>query len=69
MKWTEERMSISEVAQMLGVSRYTIWKWARAGLLPVPVRIGGRQYYLKSEMEVWVEERKAERYPPSDTYI
>lgn len=31
-----------EVAQALGVSRMTVWRWAKAGLIPQPHKLGIR---------------------------
>jgi PAS domain S-box-containing protein/excisionase family DNA binding protein len=41
-------LSVSEAAKRLGVSRVTIWRWMRAGLLPA-VRLGHRTVRLRSE--------------------
>ena len=40
--------SISQAAALFGVSRVTIWRWIRAGLLPV-WRLGHRTVRIKSE--------------------
>jgi excisionase family DNA binding protein len=37
-----ELMSVSEVARVLGVSKDTVKRWARRGLLPQPLRVGTR---------------------------
>jgi excisionase family DNA binding protein len=37
-----ELMSVSEVARLLGVSKDTVKRWARRGLLPQPLRVGTR---------------------------
>jgi excisionase family DNA binding protein len=31
-----------DVAELLCVSTRTVWRWAAAGRLPAPVRVGGR---------------------------
>ncbi|MGI9148564.1 MAG: ATP-binding protein [Chloroflexota bacterium] len=40
--------SISQAAELLGVSRVTVWRWVRAGHLPV-VRLGHRTSRIKRE--------------------
>src|ERR1700694_1856202 len=40
--------SISQAAELLGVSRVSIWRWIRAGHLPV-VRLGHRTARIKRE--------------------
>ena len=32
-----------------GISAMTEWRWRRAGLLPEPIQIRGRNYYRKGE--------------------
>ncbi len=39
----------AELAEKLGVSRATVWLWAKAGRLPKPVKLGPR-------VTVWREE-------------
>ena len=47
-----------EVQELLGISKATLWRWARAGLLP-PKRVIGPNCvgWLQSELEAWMEER------------
>ena len=40
--------SISQAAELLGVSRVSIWRWIRAGHLPV-VRLGHRTARIRRE--------------------
>ena len=42
---TEQRtefLSIKDIATRLGVSARTCWRWRDEGVLPTPVRLGGR---------------------------
>jgi len=34
-----------------GISSMSEWRWRKAGLLPEPVRIRGRCYYRRDELE------------------
>lgn len=36
------RVSDREIAQLVGVAPATVWRWAKAGVLPQPQRIGIR---------------------------
>ena len=48
----------SEVAEMLGVSRVTLWRWVRRGLLPPKRSIGPNTVgWLDSEILEWIESR------------
>jgi predicted DNA-binding transcriptional regulator AlpA len=29
-----------EAARLLGVSRFTLWRWSREGLFPKPIKLG-----------------------------
>lgn len=47
-----------EVAERLGVSRDTVWRWAKAEILPSPRRLGPRSTrWLWSEVEAHLAER------------
>jgi prophage regulatory protein len=54
-----------KVLQLVGVaSRETLDRWVRQGRFPPPIRIGGgRLRWVVSEVEAWIEARKAERAP------
>ncbi len=38
----EEFLTTSEVAELFGVSDWTIYRWVKAGALPQPVRVSRR---------------------------
>jgi predicted DNA-binding transcriptional regulator AlpA len=43
-----------ELAERLGVSRVTLWRWERAGQLPAKRRIGPNVVgWLESEIDEW----------------
>jgi prophage regulatory protein len=45
----------NELAEMLGVSRVTLWRWERQGLLPAKRRLGPNTVgWLASEIEAWL---------------
>ena len=37
-----QQLTDRDVAQALGISRMTVWRWAKAGRLPQPRKIGER---------------------------
>ena len=45
------------LAERLGTTYSTIWKWMKAGLLPKPVRLGGRAYYDREIVEARILEQ------------
>jgi excisionase family DNA binding protein len=56
--------SVTEAATLLGVSRVTIWRWVRAGRLPV-WRVGHRTARVKrADLERLAAERTGEPVPP-----
>ncbi|KGE04546.1 helix-turn-helix transcriptional regulator [Pseudohaliea rubra] len=45
-------LSASQVCQELGgITRTTLWRWRREGLLPEPVTMRGRNYWRASVIE------------------
>lgn len=56
-------LTATQVAGMALVTRQTVGRWVKSGLLPVAVRTpGGRQRFLRSDVErVLSPDRPAER--------
>ncbi|HUV56216.1 MAG TPA: helix-turn-helix domain-containing protein [Dehalococcoidales bacterium] len=48
---TEELLYPTAAAHYAVVSRSTLWRWVRDGRIK-PVLIGGRKFFLKSEIDV-----------------
>jgi excisionase family DNA binding protein len=46
----EQYLTVDEVAEILSVSRVTLWSWAKKGIL-TPVQIGNLKRYRLSEIE------------------
>lgn len=40
---------------MFGVTKMTLWRWQRNGLLPKPTRIAGRNYWPANTVEKVLE--------------
>ena len=38
-----------------GVTRMTVWRWVKAGILPAPTVIRGRNYWRKSQILAAIE--------------
>lgn len=53
-------LSDKRIAERLGVTRQTVWRWAGAGNFPQPVRLGpGVTRWKASDVDAWVAEREA----------
>lgn len=58
MKSTDRYLKVTEVAEMLGVSRSTIWRWRKVGFLPTAYKINDRMIRWKEDdIKDWVEMR------------
>lgn len=42
------------LAKMLSVSRRTVYTWDGSGIIPAPVRVGGRVLWSVREVEAWL---------------
>ena len=50
----------TDLAERYGVSRNTIWRWAKEGRLPSPVKLGpGVTRWRLADIEQWESEREA----------
>ena len=38
----DKHIKVTDVADMLSISRSTVWAWVKDGRLPSPIKIGGR---------------------------
>jgi len=46
----DELLSAAQVALIAKAHQSTIWRWAKSGVLPAPVRVGGSTRWRKSEV-------------------
>lgn len=54
----------NELSKKLGVSRVTLWRWQRAGLLPPRVQYGPNSVgWVESEIDAWWNAKSGN--PPS----
>ena len=49
-----EWLSLSDVAQILGIHPSTVRSWSDQGVLPVHRTKGGHRRYLRNEVDLWV---------------
>ncbi len=47
----------SEVARLFRVSDRTIARWSASGKLPSPIRVGGVQRWLRTDIERLIQEK------------
>ena len=61
MTTRERLLTITEVGEMLGRGRASIYRDLNAGALPKPVRVGSSIRWPLSEINAYIEALKAER--------
>jgi predicted DNA-binding transcriptional regulator AlpA len=54
-------MSKHEVVDVVGLSFPTIWAWMRDGKFPRSREVGGKTFWLASEIEQWIIDRPVRR--------
>ena len=48
------------LASQLGVSKTTLWRWRREGILPQPLKLGPRMIgWEKSTIDNWLENQRS----------
>ena len=62
-----EWLNLSKVAILLGVHPSTVRNWSDQGVLPVHRTQGGHRRYLRSEIELWIQSKKADG--PADFHL
>jgi predicted DNA-binding transcriptional regulator AlpA len=50
-KLTKNLVTLKEITQIFKISKPTVYKWERMDYLPTSIKIGGRVYYYRSEIE------------------
>jgi len=55
---TDEWLSLSDVAEFLGVHPSTVRVWSDKGMLPVHRTQGGHRRYLHSELDLWRQSQR-----------
>jgi excisionase family DNA binding protein len=54
-------ITAQEVADILGVSRKTVYRYAEAKTFPIPIKLPGGAYrFRRGELEDWLEERRVD---------
>lgn len=54
-------LSFSEVAEQIGVSVPTLYRWRASGTFPKPIRLGpARVGFVASDVDAWIAERQDE---------
>jgi len=54
-----EWLSLSDVAELLGIHPSTVRVWSDKGVLPVHRTQGGHRRYLRSELDLWMQSQRA----------
>jgi len=50
------RMTASVAATYIGVSQFTLERWRREGVGPSFVKLEGKYFYRKTDLDEWIEE-------------
>jgi len=53
----EAYLTAEEVAEMIGVTKVTLWRYAKRGYL-TPIEVGGKRKYLKSDIKALLSKRE-----------
>lgn len=54
-------MTTEQLARYIGIHPASAPRWAREGFGPRRFRIGKRAYYLKSEVDAWIQSQAEEQ--------
>ncbi|WP_299636349.1 helix-turn-helix domain-containing protein [uncultured Ruegeria sp.] len=51
-------LNVKDVAGMLNIGVSTVWRHAKSGNIPKPLRVGGSVRWRKSALEEWVKQQE-----------
>ena len=57
-KISEKLLTLIEITQIFKISKPTVYKWQRLDFLPKPIKIGGKIYYYKNDIEQMITKKK-----------
>jgi len=55
-----EWLSLSAVAELLGIHPSTVRAWSDQGVLPVHRTKGGHRRYLRREVDLWIQSQRTD---------
>ena len=58
----KQYITLAEVRRKVPVTRQTIENWEKAGEFPKRIRIGGRVFWLLSEVDDWIDREADKRW-------
>lgn len=56
-----EALRVKDLANLLKVSRVTIYKWRASGYLPAPIILGDVPVWDREEILVWMQSKREVR--------
>ena len=60
MENVTKMLNCRQLAELLGCSQRSIWRWAKDGTLPPAVRVGAARRWSERSIRGWVETRERE---------
>ena len=54
-----ELITVKQVSVILGISIPSVWRNARTGNIPAPIKVGGATRWRASEIVAWIEAQEA----------
>jgi excisionase family DNA binding protein len=66
---TEEWLSLTETATLLGIHPNTLRRWGDSGLLPVHRTKGGHRRFRREDIEIWRQSRGVDAASEADLVI
>lgn len=50
-------LTVKQVAEMLGVTTSTVWRWRDKMEIPQPIMVGATLRWRRSDLEKWLSEK------------
>jgi len=54
---TKKLLTLKEITQIFKVTKQTVYKWIKCNVLPQSIKVGGRVYFKRSEIDKIINQK------------
>ena len=54
---TKELLTLKEITKIFKITKQTAYKWIKCNVLPQSIKVGGRVYFKKTEIDIMINQK------------